>query len=142
MTDSTQRNSDATSDVADSDLPSFGIRVDACRAAAQDTILTPDALTFLAGLHRRFDADRLACIAARRARQARFDARELPDFRADTVAIRAGDWSVAPIPAALQDRRVEITGPVDPKMVINALNSARRCSWPISRIRPHRPGRT
>src|SRR5690606_13785915 len=68
-----------------------------------------------------------ARLAARRERQAMFDAGALPDFRADTRAIREGDWRVAPIPAALLDRRVEITGPVDPKMVINALNSGASC---------------
>jgi malate synthase len=88
-----------------------------------DAILTTDALAFLADLHRRFDARRLELLAARKARQARYDARELPDFRADTAAIREGTWTVAPIPAALRDRRVEITGPVERKMIINALNS-------------------
>jgi malate synthase len=86
-------------------------------------ILTPDALTFLAELHRRFDGRRLALLAARRQRQARYDAGALPDFRADTAEIREGRWTVAKIPAALQDRRVEITGPVERKMIINALNS-------------------
>ena len=99
-----------------------GIEVIA-RATGQDAILTPAALTFLAGLHRRFEGKRQHRLQARKARQARFDAGELPDFRADTASIRAGGWQVAPVPAALQDRRVEITGPVDPKMVINALNS-------------------
>jgi malate synthase len=88
-----------------------------------DAILTPDALVFLAGLHRRFNARRLELLAARTARQARYDAGQLPDFRADTAAIRDGNWTVAPIPAALRDRRVEITGPVERKMIINALNS-------------------
>jgi malate synthase len=86
-------------------------------------ILTPEALAFVADLHRRFDARRLALLAARDDRQARFDAGETPDFRADTADIRDGDWRVGPIPADLLDRRVEITGPVDRKMVINALNS-------------------
>jgi len=92
----------------------------------QEPLLTPAALAFLAGLHRRFEAARQQRLAARRARQVRFDAGELPDFRADTAAIRAGDWRVAPLPPALLDRRVEITGPTDPKMVINALNSGAR----------------
>jgi malate synthase len=90
-------------------------------------LLSPGALAFVADLHGRFDARRLALLAARRERQRAYDAGALPDFRADTAAIRAGDWRVAPIPAALQDRRVEITGPVDPKMVINALNSGAQC---------------
>ena len=86
-------------------------------------ILTPEALGFVADLHRRFDARRRVLLAEREARQKRFDAGETPDFRADTAHIRDGDWRVAPIPAELLDRRVEITGPVDRKMVINALNS-------------------
>ncbi len=85
-------------------------------------ILTPQALEFLAELHRRFEPIRQARLAARRVRQAQFDAGALPDFLPETAAIRAGDWCVAPIPADLQDRRVEITGPVDRKMIINALN--------------------
>src|SRR5690606_6544204 len=90
---------------------------------AQAAILTPAALDFLADLQRRFEPRRRELLAARAARQARFDAGELPDFLAETKAIRDGDWQVAPIPPALQDRRVEITGPVERKMVINALNS-------------------
>ena len=93
------------------------------QAQGQAQVLTPAALEFLAGLHRRFEPARQARLAARRERQAFFDAGGLPDFRPDTAAIRAGDWKVAPLPPALLDRRVEITGPVDPKMVINALNS-------------------
>ena len=89
-------------------------------------ILSPQALDFLAGLHRRFDARRRELLAARAARQIRFDAGERPDFLPETRAIREGDWKVAPIPADLQDRRVEITGPVDRKMIINALNSGAR----------------
>jgi malate synthase len=96
-------------------------------AQGQEALLTPDALAFLAGLQRRFDDRRRRLLAARRERQAFFDAGGLPDFRADTRAIRDGDWRVAPIPKALLDRRVEITGPVDPKMVINALNSGANC---------------
>ena len=97
------------------------------RAEGQDALLTPDALALLAHLHRRFEPQRQARLAARQAKQAAFDAGALPAFRDDTRAIREGDWRVAPIPAALQDRRVEITGPVDPKMVINALNSGANC---------------
>ncbi len=90
---------------------------------AQAALLDAEALAFLAELHRRFDTRRLHLLAERRRRQARFDAGELPDFLADTRAIRDADWHVAPIPAVLQDRRVEITGPVERKMIINALNS-------------------
>ncbi|MEJ7747629.1 MAG: malate synthase A, partial [Luteimonas sp.] len=96
-------------------------------APGQDPLLTPAALQFLAGLHRRFEAQRQHRLAARRARQAFFDAGGLPDFRDDTRDIRVGDWRVAALPPALLDRRVEITGPVDPKTVINALNSGANC---------------
>jgi malate synthase len=100
-----------------------GIVLTAQVATAHAAILGPEALAFLAELHRRFEPVRQQRLAARRARQARFDAGELPDFRPETQAIRDGDWTVAPVPAPLQDRRVEITGPVDRKMIINALNS-------------------
>ena len=103
-----------------------GVEVTA-HAVDQERLLPPAALALLAGLHRHFDAARQMRLAARRERQAFFDAGGLPDFRADTAAIRAGDWRVAPLPAALLDRRVEITGPTDPKMVINALNSGASC---------------
>ncbi len=86
-------------------------------------ILTPEALTFLSELHRRFEPKRQERLTARRERQGRFDAGALPDFLPETQAIRDGDWRVAAIPADLHDRRVEITGPVDRKMIINALNS-------------------
>ena len=89
-------------------------------------ILTPEALAFLAELHTRFEPKRQERLAARRARQAQFDAGALPDFLPETQALRDGDWRVASIPADLQDRRVEITGPVDRKMIINALNSGAR----------------
>ena len=88
-----------------------------------EAILTADALAFLAQLHQLVEPRRQQLLRARRERQARYDARVLPDFRADTKAIRESDWTVAAIPAALQDRRVEITGPVERKMIINALNS-------------------
>ena len=100
-----------------------GIEVTAPLAAGYDAVLTPAALELLTELHRRFEPQRQALLTARRERQARFDAGQLPDFRADTRSIRESEWRVAPIPAALQDRRVEITGPVDRKMIINALNS-------------------
>ncbi len=89
-------------------------------------VLTPDALAFLAELHRRFDPRRRELLALREERQARFDAGDKPDFLPQTAQVRAADWKVAPIPADLQDRRVEITGPVDRKMIINALNSGAR----------------
>jgi malate synthase len=86
-------------------------------------ILTDEALGFLAELHERFDVRRQELLAARVARQKRFDAGELPDFLPETRDIRESEWTVAPIPADLLDRRVEITGPTNAKMVINALNS-------------------
>ena len=89
-------------------------------------ILTPEALGFVADLHRRFDARRRELLAARAQRQARLDAGELLDFLPETRAIRAGDWQVAPPPPPLRDRRVEITGPTDAKMLINALSSGAR----------------
>ena len=88
-----------------------------------EEILTEEALEFLGELHARFDARRRQLLAARAERQKRFDAGELPDFRADTAHIRDGEWAVGKIPPDLQDRRVEITGPTNAKMVINALNS-------------------
>ncbi|HEY0440232.1 MAG TPA: malate synthase A [Xanthobacteraceae bacterium] len=86
-------------------------------------ILTRDALAFVADLHRRFDATRRQLLQTRADRQSRYDAGALPDFLAETREVRESDWQVAPIPDDLLDRRVEITGPVDRKMVINALNS-------------------
>jgi len=86
-------------------------------------VLTPLALQLLASLHRRFNPRRLELLGARARRQAQFDAGALPDFPAATADLRAADWRVAPVPADLADRRVEITGPVDRKMVINALNA-------------------
>ena len=88
-----------------------------------EEILTPDAMNFLAELARRFGPEVDELLARRKARQAEIDAGKLPDFLPATADIRAGDWRVGEIPADLQDRRVEITGPVDRKMIINALNS-------------------
>jgi malate synthase len=86
-------------------------------------VLTPLALQLLASLHRRFNPRRLELLAARVKRQASFDEGALPDFPEATADVRAGQWRVAPVPADLTDRRVEITGPVDRKMIINALNA-------------------
>ena len=86
-------------------------------------ILTDEAQQLLIDLHRAFDARRRELLARRVERQREIDNGELPDFLPETAEIRASDWTVAPIPADLQDRRVEITGPVDRKMIINALNS-------------------
>ena len=92
-------------------------------SALEASVLTPEAAAFVTGLQRRFGARRAELLAARKARQARLDAGELPDFPADTAELRRAAWTVRPAPKDLLDRRVEITGPVDRKMVINALNS-------------------
>ena len=86
-------------------------------------VLGEAALGFLAELHRRFNDRRLKLLALRAERQIRLDAGEAPDFLSETRAVREADWKVGPIPPDLRDRRVEITGPVDRKMIINALNS-------------------
>jgi malate synthase len=95
------------------------------RAVGQlsSAVLTPAACDFLVELHACFEGRIAELLDARRERQARFDAGELPDFPAATRDLRTEDWRVAAIPNDLQDRRVEITGPVDRKMVINGLNS-------------------
>jgi malate synthase len=90
-------------------------------------VLTPEALEFVAELHRRFNPTRERLLALRAERQARLDAGERPDFLAETREIRDGDWQVTAVPPDLRDRRVEITGPVERKMMINALNSGARC---------------
>ena len=86
-------------------------------------ILTSEALAFVAALHRLFEVRRNALLERRAERQKAIDAGQLPDFLPETASIRKANWKVAPIPRDLIDRRVEITGPVDRKMVINALNS-------------------
>jgi malate synthase len=83
----------------------------------------PEALQFVASLQREFGSTRDDLLRKRADRQERLDAGELPDFLLETSTVREGDWRVEPVPADLQDRRVEITGPTDRKMVINALNS-------------------
>jgi len=88
-----------------------------------ERILTLEALEFVAELHRRFDPARVRLLALRQQCQAEMDAGMLPTFLAETADIRTYDWRVAPAPALLADRRVEITGPTDRKMMINALNS-------------------
>jgi malate synthase len=93
-------------------------------AAAE--ILTDDALAFVVDLHRTFNRERIALLQARQDREKELDAGVLPDFPIATADVRAGNWLVAPAPADLDDRRVEITGPAEPKMMINALNSGAR----------------
>ncbi len=100
-----------------------GVEIMAPPHAGQSSVLTPAALEFVVNLQRRFNGQRLELLAARAARQKRLDAGEKPNFLPETSSIRESEWTVAPIPADLQDRRVEITGPVDRKMIINALNS-------------------
>src|ERR1019366_2704001 len=90
---------------------------------AYATVLTPAAVAFLAQLARKFEATRVELLAARLKVQDKINSGWLPEFPPETADIRAKEWTVAPIPADLLDRRVEITGPVDRKMVINALNS-------------------
>ena len=104
------------------ELPA-GVTLSAPHNPAFDAVLSPEALAFVAALHRAFEPRRRELLAARAARVQRLDAGEKPDFLATTRAVREGDWRIAPLPAALQRRRVEITGPVDRKMIINAFNS-------------------
>ena len=104
-------------------LAPMGVAVTGTLGPRYEEILTPDALAFVAELHHAFNARRLALLDKRTARQVKFDAGELPDFLPATADVRAGDWTIADLPADLLDRRVEITGPVDRKMIVNALNS-------------------
>ncbi len=104
-------------------MPVADVRILGPLAAGYTDILSKDALRLAAGLHRGFEEERRLLLAMRRERQERLDAGEMPDFLAETETVRRGDWRVRPAPADLQDRRVEITGPVERKMVINALNS-------------------
>src|SRR5580658_7558112 len=100
-----------------------GIEIHAQPGGRQAEILNADALAFVAGLHRRFNRRRLELMARRAERQKLLDAGQLPEFLPETKSVRDGDWKVAPIPEDLLDRRVELTGPVDRKMIVNALNS-------------------
>ena len=104
-------------------LTDRGIEVAGATLPDSARVLTRDALALVATLHRRFDTTRQALLAERVVRQRHFDAGVRPEFPADSAAIRNATWSVAHAPADLEDRRVEITGPVERKMMINALNS-------------------
>jgi malate synthase len=95
----------------------------AVRSEVEAQILTPEASAFLNKLAREFEARRQQLLARRRARQQQIDAGQFPEFLTETAHIREAEWTVAPIPRDLLDRRVEITGPVERKMIINALNS-------------------
>lgn len=100
-----------------------GVEVTAPLSARYDEVLTPEALQLLATLERAFRARRRELLQKREQRQARIDAGEMPTFLPETRSIREADWQVAPLPADLQLRWVEITGPTERKMLINALNS-------------------
>lgn len=101
----------------------LGVEIKAPLSPSYLEILTPEAIKFVSELHRKFNGRRKELLAAREARQLKINEGELPNFLEETVTVRASDWTVAPTPADLNDRRVEITGPVDRKMIINALNS-------------------
>ena len=103
--------------------PPDGVEIRGDIVPRANEILTPDALELVAKLHREFDGRRKELLAKRATRQAEIDSGKTPDFLPETEEIRKSAWTVAPIPADLQDRRVEITGPTDRKMMINALNS-------------------
>ncbi|MGE0846089.1 MAG: malate synthase A [Flavobacteriaceae bacterium] len=103
-----------------------GIVVNGPAVDRQNEVLIPEALAFVEALHRNFDDQRRRLLKVREARAAKFDKGELPDFLPETRHVRESDWKVAPIPDDLQDRRVEITGPVDRKMIVNALNCGAR----------------
>ena len=103
--------------------PPQGVAISAPLHPRFDEILTTDSLAFVAKLHRAFEPRRQELLKARIARQVRIDAGEMPDFLAETKHVRDGAWKVAPLPKALECRRVEITGPVERKMIINAFNS-------------------
>jgi malate synthase len=100
-----------------------GMEIKGAIGAGYAEILTPEALALVAKLSRAFETRRQELLAVRVERAKRLDAGERPDFLPETAYIRNGDWKIAPIPAALECRRVEITGPVERKMVINAFNS-------------------
>jgi len=103
-----------------------GVEVEGPAEEGFDAILTDDALAFVAGLQREFNPRRKKLLSRRAERQAELDSGATLDFLPATEGVRNGDWKVAPAPGDLQDRRVEITGPTDRKMVINALNSGAR----------------
>ena len=104
------------------DLPP-GVELTRTDVDHADEVLTPEALGFVAQLQRSFNPERERLLTDRYRRQARLDAGEMPDFMPNPIESRDADWTVAPAPADFDDRRVEITGPAEPKMMINALNS-------------------
>src|SRR5688500_6704779 len=107
--------------------PEAGVQVVGETDAVRERVLTQEALDFVVGLHRRFNPTRQELLAARQERQIWLDSDGEPSFLEETAAVREAEWTVASCPADLLDRRVEITGPTDAKMVINALNSGASC---------------
>ena len=105
-----------------SNLPQ-GVELRAPMRPGYDAVLTPEAIAFVVELQRKFGTERERLLARRKEVQAKLDSGWKPDFLTETRSVRDADWTVAPLPKDLLDRRVEITGPVDRKMVINALNS-------------------
>lgn len=103
--------------------PPAGVEIRGPEVPGISEVLVPEAMELVAKLHREFDGRRKELLAAREARQKRIDAGERPDFLPETQSVRDGDWTIAPEPADLANRTAEITGPVDRKMIINALNS-------------------
>ena len=104
-----------------------GLKIPGRLNGDQNEILSFEALEFLAALQREFNPRRLELLRQRQQRQQALDQGELPRFLPETAPVRQGEWQVLPVPEDLRDRRVEITGPVDRKMVINALNSGANC---------------
>ncbi|MEO6146747.1 MAG: hypothetical protein ABIT70_06775 [Sulfuriferula sp.] len=100
-----------------------GVEIKGVVSPEYASILSAEAISFLAALSREFEPKRQCLLALRAQRQMAFDQGIKPDFLEQTASIRAADWVIDPVPEELQDRRVEITGPVERKMIINALNS-------------------
>src|SRR5689334_19560361 len=105
--------------------PSINVNLEVTGPVSGDyrEILSVEALEFLAHVAKQFEKRRIELLARREARQRELDSGKLPNFLEETAGVRQGGWTVASIPRDLEDRRVEITGPVDRKMIINALNS-------------------
>ena len=118
------------------------VKVEGTQGVAEAEILTPQAIEFLGALSANFEAERQRLLAARVTRGEALRKGQLYDFLPETANVRQSEWRVAPIPADLQDRRTEITGPVDRKMVINALNAGPMSSWLILRTPLRPPGGT
>lgn len=112
---------------ATTSTPKTGVKLSGRMGPGYDSILTTQAIDFVVGLERRFRPDIKRLLAAREDRQRRLDAGEKPDFLPETVNIRNGDWTVAPLPRDLNDRRVELLAPVDRRMALDALNSGASC---------------